>query len=94
MLMPCKCFRSLVDYDGESDEYCIATKEQDRCFCKGNQIYCDIYPEKRMAAINKLTESNNDVISRRALVKRIIDMSSQNGCIIPNWIMEAIMEDE
>ena len=41
----------------ETYEYCIGTKEQEICKCKGDKNKCDFYPEKREE--NIITKNTN-----------------------------------
>lgn len=41
--MICEFYKSVNDTCG----YCLGTREQDTCYCLGDEVYCDFYYDKR-----------------------------------------------
>ena len=65
--MKCSCYdekqmlvwNSIKYPDGQGYEivgFCNGTRERDRCYCKGNKLECDFYPEVREEGRKETTE--------------------------------------
>lgn len=65
--MKCSCYHERIMnvwnpakyVDGQGYEnlgFCYGTKECERCFCKGNRLECDFYPEVREKAKEETVE--------------------------------------
>lgn len=52
---------------------CYGTKECDRCYCKGNELECDFYPEVRDKAKKQTMEYK---------IKAAIELLKENGYIV------------
>ena len=89
MLSSCKHYDQSIGYDGEIHGLCMGTKERDRCFCAGNELYCDFYNDIRARAVDKLMQSSHDTISRRHLLQMLLSHERH----VPEWILDAIMEE-
>ena len=82
--MLCKCYHEeLMNvwnprkyYDGFAYEVvgiCYGTKECERCYCKGNELECDFYPEVIDKAKKKTVEYK---------IEAAIELLKENGYIV------------
>ena len=62
--------------DGQGYEtigFCYGTKECERCYCKGNRLECDFYPEVREKAKKETTEYK---------IEEAIKLLKDNGYVV------------
>lgn len=62
--------------DGFSYEvvgFCNGTRERDRCYCKGNRLECDFYPEVREKAQKETIEYK---------IEEAIKLLKDNGYVV------------
>ena len=89
-MLSCPCYNS-----DESEGWCLETKDFDTCFCEGNPIQCDFFPEVRQNAINSMAkESDDQFVLRSDILRELSEKASELNEKIPEWIIKTIMEEE
>ena len=82
--MLCKCYHEKQTrvwnpklypaMDGiETVGFCYGTKECERCYCKGNELECDFYPEVKDKAKKQTMEYK---------IEAAIELLKENGYIV------------